>query len=51
MERELAFLDLAGRLRDRVSEQRLAMERLKVLLEALMETANGQPQRVRTFED
>eukprot|EP00967_Tisochrysis_lutea_P022445 scaffold25540_cov35-Tisochrysis_lutea.AAC.1 len=36
MERELAFLELSSRLRDRLSEQRLAIERLsglKVLLE------------------
>ena len=37
MERELAFLELANRLRDRLSDQRLALQQLGVRKHALAE--------------
>jgi hypothetical protein len=49
MERELAFLDLAARLRGRLSEQHLALERLKVLRETLEDRMETLPKRERVF--
>jgi IS4 transposase len=37
MERELAFLELANRLRDRLGDQRLALQQLKIRKQALAE--------------
>jgi len=45
MERELAFLELASRLRERAAEQRLALERLGRLRAALVERMEGLSQR------
>jgi len=49
MERELAFLEQAARLRDRLDEQRRAIDRLRFLQEALQARVAEAPPRERDF--
>lgn len=51
MERELAFLELGARLRGRLSEQRLALDRLQLLRRALEDRVDALPKREREFSE